>query len=112
MAKRKANAPSRTQEDYESKIINMAYHEAERRITDGTASSQLITHFLREGTEKARLERERLRAETELAMEKAAAVRAQQSSDELLEKALAAFSTYRSSAEADYNEVQYAEDLY
>lgn len=45
----------------EKQMINLAINLAERQLMDGTASSQVITHFLKLGTTMAELEREKLR---------------------------------------------------
>lgn len=70
MAKKKEmELPSRSassQEERENIIINEAYDEAERRILSGNATSQLLTHFLRMGSERERTEREILRSKNEL----------------------------------------------
>ena len=68
MAKVKASAsrrPALTPEARENQLISMAYDAAERQFQEGTASSQVITHFLKLGTVKAELENKLLRAKTE-----------------------------------------------
>ena len=52
-----------TSETREQQLIAKAQALAEQRIEDGTASSQLITHYLRLGTEREKLERAKLEAE-------------------------------------------------
>ena len=67
--KKEMELPSRSassQEERENIIINEAYDEAERRILSGNATSQLLTHFLRMGSERERTEREILRSKNEL----------------------------------------------
>lgn len=102
MTKTRKMPPARTPEARESQLISLAMDRAEELLISGKASSQLITHFLRLGTEKARYEREKLRADTELAKAKVDSIQSQQSSAELLQKAIDAFRTYRSSSEDDY----------
>lgn len=48
--------PATTPEARENQLIALAMDEAERKIREGTASSQLICHFLKLGSEKERLE--------------------------------------------------------
>ena len=48
---------------HESYMVALAMSAAEKQIREGTASSQIITHFLKLGTEKEELEKERLRQE-------------------------------------------------
>ena len=55
-----------TPEGRENEMIMLAYQEVERRIRDHTATSQELCHFLKMGSEKERLEREKLEVEMEL----------------------------------------------
>ena len=52
-----------TPEGRENEMIMLAYQEVERRIRDHTATSQELCHFLKMGSEKERLEREKLEVE-------------------------------------------------
>lgn len=58
--------PSLDPEVRESQCIELAMERAQQSLVDGTASSQVITHFLKLGSEKERLEREKLENEVEL----------------------------------------------
>lgn len=104
MGKTKKSPPALTPEARESQLINLAMRQAEEQLRSGTASSQVITHFLRLGTEKARLEREKLSAESSLAKAKVEAIKSQQTSESMYQEALKAFSTYSGSH-------QYEEDF-
>lgn len=86
--------PALTPEAREQQIINRAYNLAEKQIMDGTASSQIITHFLKLGSEKERLERERLAEENKLLKAKTEALQSAKRSEELYEKAMTAFTNY------------------
>ena len=72
MAKTKANdspkkmRPALTPEARENQLISLAVDLAEEQLRDKTASSQVITHFLKLGTTKAELEKEKLAKENEL----------------------------------------------
>lgn len=57
-------------ENYLNSVIAQAYNLAERQIREGTASSQVITQFLRMGDPKTRSENEKLKKEIELLQEK------------------------------------------
>lgn len=57
---------ARSPEARENQLISLAYDEAENEIRNGTASSQIITHFLKLGSAKERLEKEKLENENEL----------------------------------------------
>lgn len=86
--------PPKTPEEQEQKMINLAMRLAEKKLIDGTASSQVITHFLQLATQKAELEREKLRADNELARAKVEVMQSQKHSEELYEKAINAFKSY------------------
>jgi len=87
--------PALSPEAWENRQVYLANRLAEQQLLDGTASSQVITHFLKLGTTKNQLEIEKLRAETAKANAQAEAIKAAQRDGELLEKALVAFSMYR-----------------
>ena len=75
-------------------MINYAIDLAEQQLIDGTASSQVITHFLKLGTTRAEIEKEKIRAEIE---EKRAKVKAIENSEEmkvLYENAIKAMRDY------------------
>lgn len=86
--------PARTPEAKESQLINMAYKLAEAKLKNGTASSQLITHFLKLATVREQLENDRIRADLELSKAKIKHMESQATSQELYERALDAFRTY------------------
>lgn len=86
--------PARTDEEREQQMIALATDEAERRIKNGTATSQLLVHYLKLGTEKNKLEQEKLRAETELIVNKSEAAKSAQQSKELYAEAISAFRKY------------------
>ena len=56
--------PMLTPEAKENQMISLAMDCAERQMMEGTASSQVITHFLKLGSGKERLERENLKKKT------------------------------------------------
>lgn len=63
MAKTRKGRPALSPEARENQLINLAVDLAEQQLRDGTASSQVITHFLKLGTTRAELEKERLQLE-------------------------------------------------
>lgn len=85
---------ARTPEGREQQIVADAYDLAERQIQAGTASSQVITHFLKEGSIRGRLEHERLEHENELTLVKIKALEAAERIEELYGNAIAAMRTY------------------
>lgn len=87
-------SPARTSEGREKQLINLAIDLAEKQIRAGTASSQVITHFLKLGTERERLERERLEQENLLTKEKINALKSAEKMEELYIKAMDAMKGY------------------
>jgi len=92
-----------TPEGRENQLINLAVDLIERRLLEGTASSQEVTTILKLGTTRARLENERLAKEVELVQAKTEAYKSGVRMDELYEKAMAAFKRY-SGQEEDEDE--------
>ena len=93
-ASKHKSRPALSPEARELQLINKAYAAAERQLDEGTASSQVITHFLKLGTARAELEKEKIRAEIE---EKKAKVKAIENGEEmkaLYENAIKAMRDY------------------
>lgn len=78
----------------ESQLVSLAYDIAEQQLRDGTATSQVITHFLKLGTLEKQLEIEKLRNENKLLEVKAENIKAQERSEELMINAMNAFRLY------------------
>lgn len=87
--------PAATPEAQENHMISLAMDLAERQLMEGTASSQVITHFLKLATEKERLERVALEKEILLKSAKTTAIENADHINELYENAMKAFTTYR-----------------
>lgn len=58
--------PATTPEGRENELVAAAIDLAEKQIRSGNASSQVITHFLKLGSTRERLEQQRLEHENEL----------------------------------------------
>lgn len=86
--------PASTPEARENQLIALANDLAEERLRNGTASSQLVNHFLKEGSITRRLEKEKLQRENELLASKIKVIEEQKHTEELYEKALKALSGY------------------
>lgn len=78
----------------EAQMISYAVDLAEQQLRDGTASSQIITEYLKRGSRKTELELEKLRHENELLKAKTEAIQSAAKSEELYENALKAFTRY------------------
>ncbi len=86
--------PATTPEARENQMVALAVDLAEKQILEGTASSQLITHFLKLGSSRERLEQERLFRENELLQVKKEAMASAKRVEELYETALNAMRSY------------------
>lgn len=93
--------PALTPEARQGQLISLAYDVVEKRLRDGTASSQETTHFLKLATAKARLEEEKIRQENELIKAKVNALSSAEASEKLYSEAIKAFGIYRGGSRAD-----------
>jgi hypothetical protein len=75
-------------------MVSMAHDLAEEQIRNGTASSQVLTHFLKLGSTRERLEQQRLEHENELTRVKIEALESQKRVEELYMEALSAMRAY------------------
>lgn len=87
-------SPPMTDEGREMVLIGLAIDEAERQIRNGTASSQILSHYLRLGTTREKLEKERLEREIEMLRAKTEALRSAKRVEELYTDALKAMREY------------------
>lgn len=86
--------PATTPEARENQLIAASFDLAERQILEGTASAQVITHFLKLGSTKEKLEQEKLALEAQMLKAKSEAIAASSQSAEMYENALNAFRNY------------------
>jgi hypothetical protein len=86
--------PATTPEGRENQMVAAAIDLAEQQILAGTASSQVITHFLKLGSTRERLEQQRLEHENELTRVKIEALESQKRVEELYMEALSAMRSY------------------
>lgn len=92
--KTRATRPALTPEAEEKQNIALANKLARQQLLDGTASSQIIVHFLKQGSEKERLEREKIERENELLRAKVEALQSQEKSEEFYAEVINAMRTY------------------
>lgn len=88
-------------ENRENQMISLAIDLAEQQLRDGTASSQVITHFLKLGTTKAELEKEKLKKENKVLDAKAKAYQSGEEMKELYENAIKAMRDYGGHGDPD-----------
>jgi hypothetical protein len=93
-AKRRSMRPATTDEGRESQLVSLAIDLAEKQLSEGTASAQVITHYLRLGSTRERLEQERLHRENALLSSKVELMASAQRVEELYSQALNAMRSY------------------
>lgn len=86
--------PGLTPEAREMQLESLAFDLAEKQLMEGTASSQVIVQFLKSGSRRERLERERLEKENELLRAKTEALEANKRLEEIYTKALNVLRVY------------------
>lgn len=87
--------PATTPEEREDQMIALANDLAERQMRDGTASAQVISFYLKMGSSRERLEQHKLMLEQEFLEAKSEALRSQQRSEEMFERAIRAMRSYQ-----------------
>ena len=86
--------PALTPEARENQMVSLAVDLAEKQLMEGTASSQVITHYLKLGTMKHKAEMEKLERENELLKAKTESLQSTKRVEELYEDALKAMKSY------------------
>ena len=86
--------PALSPETRENQLISLAMDRAEEKLLDGTASSQLICHFLKLGSSHDRLKRKRLESDIELAEAKIDKIRSDERVEDMYKNAIAAMREY------------------
>ena len=96
-----ARPPATTPEARENQLIAAAVDLAERQIREGTASSQVITHFLKLASTREQLEKERIRKENKLLEAKVESLASAARVEELYKAALKAMRSYAGIVDPD-----------
>lgn len=86
--------PATTIEARENQLIALATDRAEQQLRDGTASSQVIVHYLKLGSTRERLEQELMEQKRELDAAKTEAMKSAKHVEELYANALNAMKRY------------------
>lgn len=86
--------PATTPEARELQMVALAFDVAEQQMLNGTASAQVITHFLKYGSEQNKLEREKLRRENILMEARVTQISNTAQNSELYEEVLKAMKVY------------------
>lgn len=93
--------PALTPEARENQLIALAVDLVEERLRNGTASSQETTHYLKLGSPKARLEKEKLEREVELLRAKTEALESAKHIEQLYTEAITAMRRYSGHGDSD-----------
>lgn len=101
---KKRRPPAITTEARENQLIALAVNLAEKQLADGTASSQVISHYLKLGSTKERIEKEILEQQRELIRAKTDALKSAKKVEELYTNALDAMRSYSGSLRGSDND--------
>jgi hypothetical protein len=91
----KYRRPATTPEAREQQVVSQAIDLAEQQIQAGTASSQVITHFLKLGSSREQLEQQRITHENELLQVKRESIESAQRVEALYTEAIASMRQYQ-----------------
>lgn len=97
----KRTRPATTPEGRENQLISLAVDLVERKLREGTASSQEVTHFLKLASSRERLEQQRLEGEIEILAAKKEMLDSAKRVEELYGKALKAMRNYSGQGDGD-----------
>lgn len=104
-SKSKSMRPALTPEARENQMIYLAIELAEKQLREGTASSQVITHYLKLGSTKEKLEREILTEQKKLITAKTDALQSAKHIEELYADAISAMRSYGGHSESEDDEI-------
>ena len=86
--------PAMTPQARENQLTALAMDLAEKQLREGTASAQVISHFLKQGAAETELKKENLALRNELLVAQTDQIASQKKVEELYEEALRAMKTY------------------
>lgn len=93
--------PATSPEDREQQMIGYADRLAEQQLLDGSASSQVITHYLKLGTSTTRLEQEKIHNENLRLEAQIAQIQSQQRAEDMMQELMKAMKVYSGYDEED-----------
>lgn len=94
MAKTRRKPPAKDPKARENQLISAAVDLAEKQLLDGTASAQVIVHYLKLATTKSALENEKLKKENEFLEAKSDVLKSQQRVEAIYTEAIEAMRSY------------------
>ena len=98
------SAPAVDPESRENQMISLAERQAEQMLLEKRAPTPIVVHYLRLGTTKNQLEKEKLRRENILLEAKASAIESAVRTEELYARAIEAMKEYSGSISHEYRE--------
>jgi len=98
--KNRPRRPGTTVEARENQLIALAVDLAEKQMIEGTASSQVITHYLKLGSTKERIEKDILIEQKKLIEAKTESIQSGKRVEEIYKKALNAMQSYSGKGES------------
>jgi hypothetical protein len=104
--------PADTPQGREDQLISLAYDLVEQRLLDGSATAQETVTFIKMGSERERLERERIQKDNLLLSAKVDQIASAKKVEGLVEGAIAAFKRYSGTEEEVEEEDGYLYDSY
>lgn len=87
--------PALNPDSRENQMISLAMDVAEQQMRDGTASPQLISHFLKLGSSENRIKMRKLQREIDLLEAKKESLESAQRIEEMYSAAMQAMKSYR-----------------
>lgn len=91
---RRASRPATTPEGREQQLANLAVDLAEKQLREGTASSAVITHYLKIASKREVLEREILEKQSRLIQAKSESIVKEKEQEQLAKDAIDAMKSY------------------
>lgn len=93
--------PAISEDARENQLIYLATELAEKQLCEGTASSQVIAHFLKLGSSKEKLNKEILKKQVDYLGAKTESLQTSKRIEELYANAIEAMRTYNGTEEAN-----------
>ena len=95
--------PAKSPEEQEQRMISAAVNLAEQQLLEGTASSQVICHYLKLASSKNRVEKEKMQEEIKLLRAKTKTIESAERMELVYKEALDAMKEYSGKRPEDYD---------
>lgn len=86
--------PATTPEQKENQLVGLAISLAEQQLREGTASSQVISHYLKLGTTREQLEQQKIISENRLLQAKVESLESAKNIEKMYSEAISAMKSY------------------